>query len=363
MKAAVSREPNQIAIEELDDPTPLSGEVKIKLEVTGICGSDLSLFKGKLKIPRPVVLGHEGTGTVVEVGPNVKNLKVGDRVVCTIIAGCGHCFQCKRGEKALCENAPVFSGAMLDGTTRLTKGGEKIHQISYQGSFAEYSIVPEITAIKVGEQTKLGEVVGLACGASTGLGAAMVRTTVEKGSNVVVYGAGGVGLSVMIGAKAMGAGKIIAVDVKQSKLDNAVALGLATHTVLAGEQDTRAFVLAETENRGADYAFDAVGLSSTTEEAMTLLRSGGEAIVIGHAEGKIEATIDTVHFLRHKKLTGTFGGSIDPHVHIPQFIAMHESGKIDLSCLMDRQYRLEELPQAFEDLSAGRITRGCVVFD
>ena len=124
MRAAVSREPYQIAIEELDDPTPRSGEVKIKLQVTGICGSDLSLFKGKLKIPRPVVLGHEGTGTVVELGPDVKSLKVGDRVVCTIIGSCGHCFQCKRGEYALCENAPMFSGGMLDGTTRLTKGEE-----------------------------------------------------------------------------------------------------------------------------------------------------------------------------------------------------------------------------------------------
>jgi len=362
MRAAVSREPNQIAIEELEDPSPRSGEVKIKLEVTGICGSDLSLFKGKLKIPRPVVLGHEGTGVVVETGPDVKSLRVGDRVVCTIIASCGRCFQCKRGELALCENAPMFSGGMLDGTTRLTKGEEKIHQISYQGSFAEYSIVPEICAIKVGAQTRLGDVVGLACGASTGLGAAMVRASVEPGSNVVVYGAGGVGLSVMIGAKANGAARIIAVDINPAKLETARSLGLATHTVLAGQQDTRAFVLTETGNRGADYAFDAVGLSSTLEEAMTVLRAGGEAIVIGHADGKIEATIDTVHFLRQKKLTGTFGGSIDPHVHIPRFIEMHETGKIDLSCLMDRQYALEDLPQALADLEAGRITRGCVAF-
>lgn len=363
MKAAVSREPYQIAVEELDDPLPRSREVKVKLEVTGICGSDLSLYKGKLKIPRPVVLGHEGTGTVVELGPDVTSLKVGDRVVCTIIGSCGHCFQCKRGDYALCENAPMFSGGMLDGTTRLTKGGEKIHQISYQGSFAEYSIVPEVCAIKVSGRARLGDIVGLACGASTGLGASMVRVPVEAGSNVVVYGAGGVGLSVMIGAKASGAAKIIAVDINPAKLDKARALGLATHIVLAGTQDTRAFVLAETENRGADYAFDAVGLSSTTEEAMTVIRAGGEAVVIGHADGKIEATIDTVHFLRQKKLTGTFGGSIDPHVHIPRFIAMHESGKIDLSCLMDRQYALEDIAQAFADLEAGRITRGCVVFE
>jgi Zn-dependent alcohol dehydrogenase len=362
MRAAVSRRPYQIAIEELDDPTPLSGEVKIKLQVTGICGSDLSLFKGKLNIPRPVVLGHEGAGTVVETGPGVKTLKVGDRVVCTIIGSCGHCFQCKRGEYALCENAPMFAGGMLDGTTRLTRDGEKIHQISYQGSFAEYSIVPEVCAIKVGGQTKLEDVVGLACGASTGLGAAMVRTSVEKGSNVVVYGAGGVGLSVMIGAKANNAAKIIAVDINPAKLQNAKALGLATHTVLAGAGDTKAFVFAETENRGADYAFDAVGLSGTTEEAMTVIRAGGEVVVIGHANGKIEATIDTVHFLRQKKLTGTFGGSIDPHIHIPRFIEMHETGKIDLSCLMDRQYALEDLPQAFADLEEGLITRGCVVF-
>src|ERR1700754_3123301 len=123
MRAAVSREPYQIAIEELDDPTPRAGEVKIKLQVTGICGSDLSLFRGKLKIPRPVVLGHEGAGTVVEVGPDMKDLKVGDKVVCTILSACGECFQCLRGDHAMCENAPMGTGRMLDGTTRLRKGG------------------------------------------------------------------------------------------------------------------------------------------------------------------------------------------------------------------------------------------------
>src|SRR5579859_2071960 len=127
MRAAVSREPYQIAIEELDDPTPRSGEVKIKLQVTGICGSDLSLFRGKLKIPRPVVLGHEGAGTVVETGPDVNSLTVGDKVVCTIIAACGTCFQCLRGDPAMCEKATIGTGRMLDGTTRLKKpDGEDI---------------------------------------------------------------------------------------------------------------------------------------------------------------------------------------------------------------------------------------------
>jgi Zn-dependent alcohol dehydrogenase len=363
MRAAVSRDVSQIAIETLDEPTPMSGEVKIKMAVSGVCGSDLSLFRGKLKIPRPVVLGHEGAGTVVETGPDVKALKVGDKVVCTILAACGTCFQCRRGDHAMCENAPMGTGRMLDGTTRLKRGAEDIFAISFQGSFAEYAIVPERCAIRVENRTELLDVVGLACGASTGLGAAMVRAPVERGSNVLVFGAGGVGLSVMMGARANGAGKIIAVDINPAKLENATRLGLATHTILAGSADTRAVVLGETDGRGADYAFDAVGLESTLTDALAALRPGGEAVVIGHAEAKIEPKIDTVHFLRHKRVTGTFGGSIDPHVHIPRFVEMHESGQLDLACLMDRQYRLEEVEQAMLDLEAGRITRGCIVFD
>lgn len=362
MRAAVSRDINHIAIEELDEPTPQSGEVKIKMVATGICGTDLSLFKGRLNVPRPIVLGHEGAGIVVEKGKGVTQVDIGDHVLCTIIAACGHCFQCVNNDRAMCENANMLTGKMLDGTTRLRRGDEEINVISYQGSFAEYAIVPEICTVKMSKDVPLHDVVGLACGISTGLGAALVREPVTMASNVLVIGAGGVGLSTMMGAKVQGANKIIAADVKVAKLVKALELGLATDCINSQEQPLPDTVLELTDGRGADFAFDAVGAPGTLEDAIASLRAGGSAVVIGHAQAKVETTIDTVHFLRHKKVTGTFGGSINPQKHIPAFADLHQKGDIDLKPLMDRSYQLDDIEQAFADLEAGNMIRGAIHF-
>ena len=213
MRAAVCYAPHDIRVEEIDDPTPGIGEVKVKIGAVGVCHTDMNYFLGAVPVPMPVVLGHEGAGVVVEVGAGVDALAVGDHVICSIIGPCEHCFQCLHDNPGLCENAPFFTGKMLDGTTRLSKGGEPIYTLHYQGSYAEYAVVPERFVVSIPADVPLDVVCGLACGASTGLGAALVRADVQPGSSVVVVGAGGVGLSTMMGARLAGATTIVAVDV------------------------------------------------------------------------------------------------------------------------------------------------------
>lgn len=363
MKAAVCREVGHVAIEELDEPTPAAGEIKLRMVATGVCRTDLSIFQGHLPVPFPIVLGHEGAGIVESIGPGVTRFAPGDSVVCSIIAGCGDCFQCLRGSSGLCENVTFYTGKMIDGTTRLSRGSEAIHSLSYQASFAEKAIVPERSAVRVREDAPLDKLAGLACGVSTGLGAAMVRDPIEPGSNVVVVGTGGVGLSVLMGARLRGAKKLIAVDVVASKLEKARALGLATDTIDASREDVVERVRALTEGRGADHAFDVVGGKGTLEQAIDAVRPGGHVVVIGMTSGAVPVSFATNALLRQKTLTGTMGGSIEPRRHIPEFVDLFLAGRLDLESLMDRTYRLEDIGHALEDLEQGRVTRGVIRFD
>ena len=171
MKAAVSRSIGQIGIEDLEDPTPELGELAIELTATGVCHTDLTVLEGNMPSPRPIVLGHEGAGVVTEVGRGVEGFSVGDKVICSIIAPCGHCFQCLRGDAPMCEEIVFFTGRMQDGTTRLRKGDEEIFSLSYQASFAERAVVPAAAAVRVSPDAPLEKLCGLACGVSTGLGA------------------------------------------------------------------------------------------------------------------------------------------------------------------------------------------------
>jgi Zn-dependent alcohol dehydrogenase len=362
VKAAVCRALGQVAVEEIDEPAPCAGEVALEMVATGVCGTDLSIFRGHLPSPLPIVLGHEGVGIVRELGPGVRGLAPGDPVVCTIIPSCGSCFYCVRGEDPLCEAITFYTGRMLDGTTRLASRGEPIHSLSYQAAFAERAIVPERCAIRVCRDAPLASLVGLACGVSTGLGAALRRAPVEPGSSVLVIGAGGVGLATLMGARLRGAGALIAADVVPAKLERARALGLAEHTIDSRHEPLAERVRALTGGRGADYAFDAAGAEGTLEAAVDALRPGGTAVAIGLSDAKRTATLPTRALLRQRWVTGTFGGSISPRRDIPAFVDLAMAGRLDLGALVDAWYRLEELPRAFDDLAHGRITRGAIRF-
>jgi Zn-dependent alcohol dehydrogenase len=361
VRAVVCHGPGDVRVEDIDDPTPQRGEVKVEVHAVGVCHTDLNFTTGQVPVPYPIVLGHEAAGVVVETGPDVTGVVVGDHVVCSIIGPCGRCFQCLRDDHALCENAPFFTGTMLDGTTRLSQDGRPIHTLHYQGSYAQYAIVPDRFVVPIRRDAPLELVCGLACGISTGLGAAMVRADVAAGSSVVVVGAGGVGLSTMMGARVRGATTVIAVDVLARKLDKARELGLATHGVDASTSDPVAAVLALTDGRGADYGFDAVGANGTLEQVVAATRPGGTCVVIGRALGVVEATLNTTVLLRQRILTGTYGGSIHPRRHVPEFVELQMEGRLDLGGILDTRYSIEEAPQALDDLHHGRITRGVIL--
>lgn len=362
MRAAVCRKVGHIELEELDDPHPQTGEVRLRMVATGVCGTDLSIFRGHVPIPFPIVLGHEGAGIVEEVGPGVRGLAVGDPIVCTIIAGCGMCRPCVRGEPTLCEHIVFYTGKMLDDTTRLCRGHEAIHSLSYQASFAEQAIVPEACAIKVRDDAPLEKVAGLACGVSTGLGASMVRAPVAPGSSVVVLGAGGVGLSVLMGAKLRGATQLIAVDVAPQKLAKARELGLATDLIDASQSNVVEAVREVTDGAGADFAFDAVGKEGTLETAVEASRAGGTVVAIGVAPPGSVLKLNPSLLARQRWLTGTFGGSLIPRHHIPEFVDLYMAGRLDLDGLMDAHYSLDQVGAALSDLEGGRITRGVIRF-
>jgi Zn-dependent alcohol dehydrogenase len=361
VKAAVCYGRGDLRVEDIDDPQPATGEVKIAVEAVGVCHTDLSFVTGALTIPYPVVLGHEGAGIVTEVGPDVTDVAVGDHVVCSIVGPCGTCFYCARGEPALCERAPLFTGRMLDGTTRLSRRGAAIHTLHYQGTYAEAAIVPERFVTPVRPDAPLDVVCGLACGMSTGLGAAIVRAEVAPGSSVVVVGAGGVGISTMMGARFRGATTVVAVDIVRRKVDKALELGVATHGVDASTTDPVAAVLEATGGRGADYGFDAIGVTGTLEQVIGSTRPGGTCVVIGRSQAEVPVTVDTTVLLRQRVVTGTYGGSVHPRVHIPAFVELYMQGALDLGGVLDARYTLDEAPAALDDLHHGRNTRGVIV--
>src|SRR5215204_2976659 len=293
MKAVVCYGPGDVRVEDIDEPSPRDGEVKLRVAAVGVCHTDLNFTTGQVPVPYPIVLGHEAAGVVVEVGPGVTDVAVGDNVVCSIVGPCEQCFQCLRDEPALCERSPLFTGTMLDGTTRLSKAGTPIHTLHYQGSYAEYAIVPARFTVPIRRDAPLDVVCGLACGMSTGLGAALLRADVVAGSSVVVVGSGGVGLSTMMGARFRGAATVIAVDRLAHKVDKALALGFATHGIDSSSTDPVAAVQELTAGRGADYGFDAVGVPGTLEQVIRATRPGATCVVIGRALGVVQVTVDT----------------------------------------------------------------------
>jgi Zn-dependent alcohol dehydrogenase len=363
MKAAVARNVDELSIEDIDTPDPGPGEVLIRLVATGVCHTDLSALRGNLPTALPAVLGHEGAGVVEKVGPGVTMSKPGDHVVTTIANSCGKCYQCLNGSPSVCEVAlgVIFGGTMMDGTTRLSKGDETLFHFFCQSSFAEYAVLPERSAVPVRKDAPLDVIACLACGAMTGIGAVTRRAKVPAGANVVVIGAGGVGLATVMAARAAGAATIIVSDLSDSKLELAKRLG-ATHTVNTSERDLVAAVMGVTE-RGADYAFDAVGAPGTIEAAFGAVRSGGHVVGIGIMSAQGTATIDLFSLILQKSLTGTSAGSVSPFLDIPWAVDLFMDGRLPLDQLVSTRYQLDDLDKAFSAMEDGTLEgRGVVVF-
>ena len=361
-KAAVLYEPNKpLMIEILDQEEPKHGEVRIKTSVAGICASDLHYMKAELNIDKPVVLGHEGAGIVETVGPGVQNFKPGDRVITAFISGCGNCTYCLSGFVNLCTTSAALGTKQYDGTLRLKNGSQSIHQMQKLGLFSEYLICPQQSLYKIPDEVPL-DVAGLiGCAVSTGIGGILNSKGAKPGIDVVIFGLGGVGLSTVMGAKLLNCNKIIAVDIKDHKLEFATKFG-ATHTINSSKTDVVEEIMHITHD-GADMTFDTFGNSQVTNDAIKTTKRRGTTVVIGLAPVGESVNVDMVDICRNQKtLEGSFYSSISPHESFRQIIGHYLKGEIDIRALIERTYKLEQINEAFEDLSVGQDGRGIIIF-
>lgn len=363
MKAAVLHQAGEpLRIEEVHIDPPKENEAAIRVVASGICHSDYSVAFGVLKSPMPVVLGHEGAGVVEAVGPGVTDLQVGDHVVAALTPSCGQCPMCVEHKPFLCVQmmATMGNGTMVDGTTRLNLGDRAVHQLCGVASFAERAVIPAGAAIKVSKDVPLETVCLVGCGVTTGVGAALNTAQVQPGTSVAVIGCGGVGLSIIQGARIAGATTIIAIDPVAEKRTLALSLG-ATHAIDPRVQDV-AKAVREITFLGVHYAFEALGRIETIEQAWSLLRPTGQAIIVGMPSLRDEIKIRVSGFFQQKQITGSAYGSAAPRRDIPRFIDLYQKGELKLDPMITRRIRLDEVNDALAAMGRGEGARSVIVF-
>ena len=364
IQAALLFEPrNEFQIHELDLQDPQPGEVLVRIAAAGVCHSDWHLASGATKHPMPVVAGHEGAGLVQAVGERVTEILPGDHVVLNWTPNCGGCFYCLRGKPNLCETyvAPIWAGTMLDGTPRLSWKGKPVYHFCGLASFATHAIVPQESCVVIRKDVPPEVAALVGCAVSTGVGAAMYTAAVEPGDSVVVFGAGGVGLSIIAGAKLCGAQTIIAVDRNSEKSEMARQFGATD--ALFSNQEVLAKIRGITGGRGADHAFEAVGLPSLQEMALEACRPGGTLTLAGLSPMGTATNLPGAVIARQEKtVKGCYYGSVHPRRDFPMLLELYRSGRLHLERLISKKYSLNQINEAFSDMRSGRQARGVIVF-
>ena len=351
--------------DDLEVEPPRAGEVRVRMQATGVCHSDLSMRDGALPITLPAVLGHEGAGVVTALGPGVEGLQPGDHVVVSWVPQCGRCYFCARGQAELCTDADaVFvNGGMLDGTPRLRSRGVEVFQMCGCGTFSEETVVPASGAVRGPGDMDPSLAALLACSVLTGVGAATNTASIAPGDTVVVVGCGGVGLNVVQGARIAGAGAIVAVDTNRAKLAMARAMG-ATATVDAAERDPVSAVMTLTAERGADVAFDVVGLGPTIDQVVAMTRRGGQAVLVGIPSMDVVLQVPVMLglVLAEKTIKGCWYGSADVRRDIPRLVELYRNGQLELEALVSRRIDLSDVNAAFDAMVAGEVARSVIVY-
>lgn len=341
----------------VDDPHEM--EVRVKILATGICRSDIHYLRGVWAHPKPVILGHEACGIVESVGPGVAKSRIGEKVVLTFTPSCGYCRFCVCGRSVLCEEVARAAalGTMWDNTTRFSEmGGEAIHHLSLVSSFCEYTVVPHNGAIRVDQATAPEEACLLGCGAMAGIGAALNTAQVRPGDSVAVFGCGGVGLSVVQGAKLCNALPIVAVDVRPEKEAEARRFG-ATHFVDANATDAVASV-REITGGGADYTFEATGRTEIAEQAYKATCRAGTTVLIGQPTENAMAGFPPYWIAQDEnRVIGSSYGSTRPMIDFPKALRLASHGLLDLKSLVSEVWLFERINEAIALAETGRINR------
>ena len=363
-RAVVCREIGKsVVVETVTVDPPRRGEVMIKLAACGVCHSDLSATNGTLPLPTPLVLGHEGAGVIVAIGEGVTGLAVGDHVLSSFVSMCGKCRYCQTGRPQLCDQAAKAAYTLPDGTNRFRDAaGQPLNIFSGCGVMAEYATLHTDNVVKIDPGMPLDKAALIGCGVMTGVGAATNTARVEPGSVAVVFGCGGVGLNAIQGCAISGASMILAIDTADAKLEMARQFG-ATHTMNAKAEENIVKAVKKLTGGGADYAFECVGIGEIAAQAYGVLRKGGKAVVVGVAAPKDTTVVKTATLtFEEKTLTGSYYGSARPQQDFPRLIQLYRSKRLKLDELITRTYTIEEAPQAFADLEAGRNARGVILF-
>ncbi len=352
-----------LVVEELELDAPRAGEVLIRMGAAGVCHSDYHVISGQADHDLPVVLGHEGAGEVIGLGKGVTDLSIGDHVVLSWIPYCGDCFFCAHEQTHLCQTykTPLWDGTMLDGTCRLTNAKGPVRHLSMLACWADHAVVPQESCIRVSKALPFGVAALLGCAVTTGVGAVLNRAKVAPGSTIVVIGAGGVGLSIIMGAKLAGAHRIIAIDAAPGTEAKARELG-ATDFIPASE-DVRTRIHEMTEH-GADHVFEAVGKRALQRAAIEYCRPGGQVTFVG-MDGN-DATIDlpSTGITRAEIIvTGSIFGSACTSRDFVAYAQHYMEGNLPIDQLIGRRYRLDQINEALDDMLAGKPGRGVILFD
>jgi S-(hydroxymethyl)glutathione dehydrogenase/alcohol dehydrogenase len=360
MKAAIFRELRQpLTIENVEIDSPAPYEVLVRTMATGVCHSDLHCIHGSLPAKAPAILGHEPAGVVEAVGERVTSVAPGDHIIACTSIYCGNCAQCLMGRPHLCTNRADCQ-RRRDEPPRLSQKGSRVNQFADLGAFAEQMLLHERAVLKIDKDIPLDRAALLGCAVTTGVGAALNTAQVTPGSSVAVFGAGGVGISVIQGAKIAGARQIIAVDIRDNKLDTAKHFG-ATAVINGSTSDT-VREIKRLSNGGVDFSFDAIGNPRVLEQCVYCLAPRGLATLVGAIPPDQKVEFASGHLFVEKRVQGCYMGSNRFHLDMPKYLDLYRQGRLNLDDMISRRLPLDQINEAFRAMEAGEVTRTVIAF-
>jgi S-(hydroxymethyl)glutathione dehydrogenase/alcohol dehydrogenase len=358
MRAAILNTYNEpLVIEDLTAPPLGPGDVRVHIDASGVCHSDVTVANGGVPMPPPLILGHEGSGTILEVGSDVTRVSVGDRVVCSFVPACGTCWYCLRDQSNLCERSADYFLA----TRGVRADGSTVFGMTGLGTFTDEMVTSESMVVRVDTDLPAEQLALIGCGVTTGVGAALNTAQVRPGATVAVIGCGGVGQAVIQGARIAGASRIFAIDPVELKRKTAEQLG-ATDLIDPAAGDPIEQVKAATGGRGTDYAFEVIGLPDTILQAYNTARRGGTVIVVGMPRIDHTVTFPAIQlFSEEKKMLGCLYGSSQVRRDFPRFIDLVETGRLDIGSMVSRRITIDQVNDAFAAMQAGEVIRSVIV--
>lgn len=365
--AAPFAQSRPLSIEEIELDPPGPEELLVRIGAAGLCHSDLSVINGNRPRQTPMVLGHEAAGTVVEVGAGIRDLAPGDRVVMTFQPSCGHCLPCAEGRPALCIPGAEANGkgVMMAGGVRLHDEHDRhdIHHHCGISGYADHAVVSRHSVVRVdAPDVPFAELALFGCAVQTGVGAIINTCRVQPGQSVAIVGLGGVGLAALLGAVAVGATEIIAIDLSQEKLAIARSLG-ATRTYNASGENVIEEVRKDTGG-GVDHAVEVAGAAPAFDLAYRITRRGGQTVSAGLASPTAEFRIPAVNVVADERtVKGSYMGSCVPQRDIPRFISLYRAGKLPVDRLLTDVLSLDDINEGFDRLDCGEAIRQVVLFD